>query len=418
MQRLGRLRHDTFASLSNRNYRLYFVGQGVSMSGTWMQGVAQGLLVLDLTGSGTALGLVTALQTLPILLFGAFGGVIADRFPKMRLLYATQLVSAAIGLLTGMLVLTGSIELWMVYALGVLSGLVKVVENPTRQTFVRELVGIDNLRNAVSLNSTQINLARVIGPSIAGVLVATVGLAWCFLIDGLSYAAVMYSMTRMRRSEMRIAERAAPAPGQLLEGFRYVRSSRPIRTVLVMMAIIGLFTYEFSVVLPLLAEFTFDAGATGYAALTAAMGAGAVAGGLVSANRRDNSARSLVVAAAIFGLAVLGTAAAPTLNTAALGMVVVGFTSIQFTALGNVTLQTASAPQMQGRVMALWTVGFLGTTPIGGPLMGFIGQEAGARVALAIGGGAAIAAAGMGAWSLLRHKRPMVEILEGETRQA
>lgn len=178
MQRLGRLRHDTFASLSNRNYRLYFVGQGISMSGTWMQSVAQGLLVLDLTGSGTALGLVTALQTIPILLFGAFGGVIADRFPKVRLLYLTQVVSALLGILTGLLVLTGAIELWMVYALGVVSGLVKVVENPTRQTFVRELVGTTNLRNAVSLNSTQINLARVIGPSIAGILVATVGLAY------------------------------------------------------------------------------------------------------------------------------------------------------------------------------------------------------------------------------------------------
>ena len=417
MQRLGQLRQDTFSSLSNRNYRLYFVGQGISMSGTWMQSVAQGLLVLDLTGSGTALGLVTALQTLPILLFGAFGGVLADRFPKMRLLYTTQVVSAAIGLLTGMLVLTGAIELWMVYGLGVASGLVKVVENPTRQTFVRELVGTTNLRNAVSLNSTQINLARVIGPSIAGILVATVGLAWCFLIDGLSYAAVIYSMTRMRRAEMQLGERTGRAPGQLTEGFRYVRSSRPIRTILIMMAIIGLFTYEFSVVLPLFAEFTLDAGATGYAALTAAMGAGAVVGGLVSANRRDNSARSLVVSAAIFGLAVLATASAPTLNTAALGMVAVGFTSIQFTALGNVTLQTTSSPQMQGRVMALWTVGFLGTTPIGGPLMGFIGQEAGARVALTIGGVAAIVAAGIGAWSLLGRDEPALNAVAGENRQ-
>ncbi len=380
MQRLGRLRHDTFASL-------YFVGQGISMSGTWMQGVAQGLLVLDLTGSGTALGLVTALQTLPILLFGAFGGVIADRFPKMRLLYVTQVISSAISVLTGLLLLTGRIDLWTVYALGVLSGFVKVVENPTRQTFVRELVGTTNLRNAVSLNSTQINLARVIGPSLAGVLVATVGLSWCFLVDGLSYAAVIFSMTRMRPAEMHIGQRAATAHGQLMEGFRYVRSSRAIRTVLVMMSIIGLFTYEFSVVLPLFARYTFDAGATGYASLTAGMGAGAVAGGLVSANRRDNSARSLVISAGIFGVSVLATSAAPTLTTAVLGMVLVGFCSIQFTALGNVTLQTTSAPQMQGRVMALWTVGFLGT-------------------------------AGVGAWSLLGRGEPSLNVVEGKARQA
>jgi len=418
MQRLGRLQRDTFVSLANRNYRLYFVGQGISMSGTWMQGVAQGLLVLDLTGSGTALGLVTALQTLPILLFGAFGGVIADRFPKMRLLYGTQVISAAIGLLTGALVFTGAIELWMVYALGVVSGLVKVVENPTRQTFVRELVGTDNLRNAISLNSTQINLARVIGPSLAGILVATVGLSWCFIVDGVSYAAVMFTMTRMRPAEMHVGQRAVPGHGQLLEGFRYVRSSRPIRTILVMMTIIGLFTYEFSVVLPLFAQFTLDAGATGYAALTAAMGAGAVVGGLYSANKRGSSARSLVVAAALFGAAVLLTSVAPTLTFAVLGMVLVGFTSIQFTALGNVTLQTTSAPQMQGRVMALWTVSFLGTTPIGGPLMGFVGQNAGARVALAIGGIAAIVAAGVGAWSLLGRGEPKLGTLEGEARQA
>ena len=270
----------TFSSLTIRNYRLWVVGQGISLSGTWMQTVAQGLLVLQLTGSGTALGLVTALQTIPVLLFGPWGGVVADRFPKRRILYVTQAVSAVLGLLLGTLVATGAVRIEMVYLLALCLGAVSAVDNPTRQAFVLEMVGKEEIVNAISLNSTEINLARVVGPAIAGILIASVGLAACFLINGFSFLAVLAVLMAMRAEELRPTPLASRMPGQLRQGLQYVRASPVIRTILVMMAVIGTFTYEFSVSLPLFAEVTFRQGPATYAAMTAAMGVGAVIGGL------------------------------------------------------------------------------------------------------------------------------------------
>jgi MFS family permease len=396
MTRLQRFNQRTFASLAIRNYRLFFIGQGISLSGNWMQIIAQGLLVLELTGSGTALGVVTALQTLPVLLFGAWGGVIADRLPKRPILYATQTVGGIASLAMGTLIITDVIELWMVYGVAILLGFVKVLDNPARQTFVREMVGNDHLTNAVSLNSTELNLARVIGPAIAGIMVATVGLGACFIVDGLSFVVVIVMLTRMRSEELNPAIRLERAKGQLVEGFRYVWSEPVLRNTLLMMAIVGTFTFEFSVVLPLFSEFTFEAGASGYAALTAAMGVGAIVGGLFTAGRRTSTPRMLVVSASLFGLSVILASIAPTLILAVGALVIVGFFSINFTSLGNVIVQLQSAPQMQGRVMSLWSIAFLGTTPIGGPLMGGLGEHAGARWALLVGGLAALAAAGVG----------------------
>jgi MFS family permease len=396
---------DAFASLSIRNYRLYAIGQGISACGSWMQSVAQGLLVLDLTGSGSALGLVIALQMLPMLLFGPWGGVVADRFPKRKILYVTQTGFATLSLVMGALVITGAIRLWMVFAMGMLFGLVKVFDNPTQQTFVREMVGDEHLRNAISLTATEGNLARVIGPTIAGVLVATVGLGECFVVDGLSYGLVALSLARMNPAELHPAPSVSRAKGQLVAGFRYVRSSATLSTLLAMMAIVGMLTYEFSVILPLLAEFTFGSSASGYAALTAAMGAGSVVGGLYAASRRGSSPRKLAFISACFGTAVWLVAIAPTLTLAVAGMVIVGFFSINFTSLGNVTLQLDARPDMQGRVMALYSVAFFGTTPIGGPLQGFIGQHAGARWSLALGGSAAIASALLGLYAARRSDR-------------
>lgn len=400
MHRFRSARARTFSALAIRNYRLWFIGQGISLSGTWMQTVAQGLLVLQLTGSGTALGLVTALQALPVLLLGPWGGVIADRYPKRSILYITQSVSGVLGLTLGALVATGAVRLWMVYLIAFCLGLVKTVDNPTRQSFVLEMVGKDALVNAVSLNSTEVNLARVIGPTLAGVLIATVGLALCFIINGLSFLAVLAVLLAMRSSELGPAPRAARAPGQIREGLRYVWSSPPMRTTLLMMAVIGVFTYEFTVSLPLFAEVTFGGGAAAYAAMTAAMGLGAVAGGLYTASRNSGSAARLPRAACCFGLAVLITSLAPSVPLAIVALLAVGFFSISFTSLGNATLQLASAPEMRGRVMALWSMAFLGSTPIGGPLIGAIGEYAGPRWALALGGVAAIAAAGMGMLAL------------------
>lgn len=396
----------TFASLAIRNYRLFFFGQAVSLSGTWMQTVAQGLLVLQLTGSGTALGIVTALQTLPVLLFGAWGGVIADRYPKRAILYAVQVVSGLASLLMGALIIAGSIELWMVYAIAVVLGAVKVFDNPTRQTFVREMVGNDLLRNAVSLNSIEMNLARVIGPTIAGVVVATVGLGSCFIANGVSFVVVIVMLTLMRTDELHPTDRVARARGQLMEGLRYAWSTPILRNTLLMMAIIGTFTYEFSVILPLFATFTFGTGGSGYAALTAAMGIGAVVGGFYTASRRRGSPRMLVVSASLFGLSMLLTAVAPTMITAFGALIIVGFFSINFTSLGNVTLQLESTSTMQGRVMALWSVAFLGTTPIGGPIIGVVGEHAGPRWGLFIGGIAALIAAAIGMRAIRQGRQP------------
>jgi MFS family permease len=398
----------TFSSLTIRNYRLWVVGQGISLSGTWMQTVAQGLLVLQLTGSGTALGLVTALQTIPVLLFGPWGGVVADRFPKRRILYVTQAVSAILGLLLGTLVATGAVRIEMVYLLALCLGAVSAVDNPTRQAFVLEMVGKEEIVNAISLNSTEINLARVVGPAIAGILIASVGLAACFLINGFSFLAVLAVLMAMRAEELRPTPLASRMPGQLRQGLQYVRASPVIRTILVMMAVIGTFTYEFSVSLPLFAEVTFRQGPATYAAMTAAMGVGAVVGGLYTASRGTGSPERLISAALLFGGTVLMTAVAPSLPLALLALVAVGFCSIGFTSLGNATLQLATSAEMRGRVMALWTVAFLGSTPIGGPLIGAIGEHVGPRWALALGGVAAMVAAGLGAGVFRRQPEDAV----------
>ena len=395
MSALSAYGRRTFAALSIRNYRLFFIGQGISQCGSWMQSIAQGLLVLELTGSGTALGLVIALQNVPVLLLGPWGGLLADRYPKRRILYVTQSVSGLLALALGLLVIGDVVRLWMVYAMGLVSGLVTVVDNPARQTFVREMVGPEHLTNAVSLGSTEFNLARVIGPSIAGAFAATVGLGACFVADAVSYLPVLLVLAMMRASELKPSIRVTTAKGQVREGLRYVRTSPVLLNTLVMMAIIGMFTYEFSVMLPLFSEFTLDAGEGGYAAMTAAMGAGAVVGGLATAGRRKPTPRMLVGAGLLFGGSVALVALAPNLLLAVMALLVVGFFSISFTSMANVTMQLNSRPEMQGRVMALWSMAFLGTTPIGGPLMGFIGQHAGPRVALGIAGGAAIAAAGL-----------------------
>lgn len=409
MDRIRAAGTRTFSALTIRNYRLWFIGQGISLSGTWMQTVAQALLVLQLTGSGTSLGLVTALQTLPVLVLGPWAGVIADRFPKRPVLYFTQSVSGILGLLLGLLVATGTVHIWMVYVIAVGLGVIKAIDVPARQSFMMEMVGKDALVNAVSLNSTEVNLARVIGPSLAGVLIATVGLAACFMINGLSFLAVLAMLLAMRSSELGPAPRASRGPGQIQEGLRYVWASPMMRTVLLMMAVIGIFTYEFTVSLPLFAEVTFAQGPAVFAAMTAAMGLGAVVGGLYTASRNSGSPLRLPMAAFCFGLAVLITSLAPTAPLAIAALLVVGFFSISFTSLGNATLQLACAPEMRGRVMALWMMAFLGSTPIGGPLIGYIGEHAGPRWALALGGCAAIVAAGFGMLAL----RPREERIEG-----
>jgi MFS family permease len=397
---LRQFSQETFSSLHVRNYRLYYIGQIISTSGTFIQSVAQAWLVLKLTNSGPALGLATALQYLPILFLGPYGGVIADRISKRKILYFTQSISGVLALILGILVATSLVKIWMVYILAFCLGMVTVFDNPTRQTFYVELVGQDNLRNAVTLYSTLVNLARIIGPAIAGVLIATVGLAPCFIINGVSYVAVVIMLGMMRANELLITPPVPRAKGQLQEGFKYVFSTPMLGSILLMMAIIGTLTFEFQVSLPLIAQFTFHGDASSYAFLTASMGFGAAIGGIFFASRKGITPYKLVSASLLFGLAVLAAACMPSLLLSGLVMVLVGICSINFSSLGNSILQLESSPQMRGRVMAFWSMAFLGSTTIGGPIVGWFAEAAGARWGLALGGLAALIAAVLGAITL------------------
>jgi MFS family permease len=397
LRRYGR---ETFSSLYVRNYRLYYIGQIISTSGTFMQMVAQAWLVLKLTNSGTALGLTSALQYVPILFLGPYGGVIADRISKRKILYFTQSISGILALILGVLVVTGLIRVWMVYILAFSLGMVSVFDNPTRQTFYMELVGPDNLRNAVTLYSTLVNLARIIGPAIAAAIIAVFGLAPCFIINGISYVAVVIMLGMMNVKELIITPPVPRAKGQIREGFKYVISTPIIGSTLLMMAVIGTFTYEFQVSLPLIAQFTFKGDASSYALLTASMGFGAAVGGIFFASRKGIQPLKVVSGALLFGLAVLAAAFMPSLVLTGLVLMLVGISSINFSSLGNSMLQLESSPQMRGRVMSFWSSAFLGSTTIGGPIVGWFAEVAGARWGLALGGFAALIATALGAVTL------------------
>jgi MFS family permease len=402
----------TFASLKIRNYRLYFIGQAISLSGTWMQTIGQTWLVLQITKSGTALGLAAALQFLPVLFLGPWGGLIADRFSKRKILYFTQTAAGILALILGLLVIFGHVQVWMVYILAFALGMVSVVDNPARQTFVHEMVDEKHLPNAIALNTIEINIARVVGPALAGILIVSAGIGTCFIINAISYIAVIVALYMMREKDLHVSALVEKAKGQLKEGFKYVMSSPVIRDTLIMMAIIGTLTYEFTVSLPLLAQFAFHGNAGTYATLTSAMGVGSIIGGFIIASRRKTTPRTLVFVAFLFGLFVLGASFAPTLALAIALLVAVGFFSVYFTSLGNITLQLESAPEMRGRVMALWSVAFLGSTPIGGPIVGWVGEYAGSRWALALGGFAAVFAAFVGARNLRKQRQANLEIQE------
>jgi len=386
----------TFSSLKIRNYRLYFIGQGISLAGTWMQTVAQAWLVLQISHSGTTLGIVSALQFLPILLFGPMAGVLVDRFSKKTILYYTQAVSAVLALALGILVAMGHIQLWEVYVLALLLGLVGALDNPARQTFILEMVGENELSNAVTLSTAELNLARVAGPALAGALIATVGLSVCFILNAVSYIAVIFVFFKMHDKEIHAFAATKKLKGQLSEGFRYVLSTPYLRDALIIMAIIGTFTYEFAVNLPLFTQFTLHGDAGTYAILTAFMGMGAVIGGLYTAHRAQATERMLVNTAFFLGLSTLLTSLMPTALFAFASLAIVGYCSVNFISQSNILLQLKSIPEMRGRVMALWTVAFLGSTVIGAPIIGWIGETFSPRWGLGVSGLAAIIAAGYG----------------------
>ena len=400
--RLREWRDRTFASLDNDNYRRFCTGQAFSLTGTWMQSIAQGWLVLQITGSATWLGFAVAFQFLPVLLLGPYGGVLVDRVDKRKLLIATQAAAGIQALALGLLTVTHTVNLAWVLTLSIGLGVINVVDNPGRQAFVREMVDGDLVRNAVSLNSVLVNVARAVGPAIAGVLIATVGVGICFLINAVSYLAVIAAYTTMDNSQLTPSEPLQRAPGQLRDGFRYVWRTPELLIPLLMMGLVGTLTYEFQVVLPALATETFHGDARSYGVITAAMGVGAVIGGLSSAGRTATGITPMIMSATAFGVTDLLTAISPTIGWAVLSLIAVGAASIWFLSIGNATLQNTAEPTMRGRVMALWAVAFLGSTPVGGPLVGWVAEHESPRWALTVGALAALAAAGAGALAARR----------------
>jgi MFS family permease len=393
MSRLGDIRHRTFVALTVRNYRLYFTGQVISVSGTWMQMVAQAYLILfRLHGTGVDVAIGSGLQFVPMLLIGPFGGLIADRLDKRKVLYCTQSAAGVLAMVLGLLVITHSVHLWQVFVLALLLGFVNLFDNPARQTFVSEMVGIDLLPNAVSLNSVVMNSARVIGPAIGGVLILTLGVSLCFMVNAASYVAVIIALSLMRQAELYNKPGVGRSKGQIREGLRYVWATGDLRSPLISMAIVGVFAFNFTVTLPLLAKITFHGGAGLYSAFLAAMGAGAVVGGLYTAHRSNPSTKMLAIIGIFFGLLITAVALAPSKLFAILLLVPMGAASISFISTNNATLQLRSDPAMRGRVMSLNAIAFLGSTPIGAPLLGYISDISSPRVSLVVGGVATLVA--------------------------
>ena len=383
----------TFSSLKIPNYRLYFTGQSISLVGTWMQMTAQAWLVLTLTHSATALGLVTALQTLPVLVLGPYGGVIADRSNKLKLMTVLQAIMGVQALVLGLLTVFHAVNFWEICLLAMFLGVNNAFENSPRQSFIREMVGMDQLRNAITLNSVTVNAARAVGPGIGGILIATVGVGVCFLINAASFVAVVASLLLMNRSQLRPSPPTPRAKGQLREGFQYARRTRDIIVPLAMMGLVGLLAYEFQVSLPVLAQRTFHGGSEVYGFITASMGVGAVVGGLFTAARGRTGIRAMVIASTGFGCAIMVCAYAPNLAVVYIAMLFAGWASVSFISIGNSTIQLAARPEMRGRVISLWQVAFQGTTPIGGPLVGWIIAASDPRTGLAVGGIACFVAA-------------------------
>lgn len=392
----------TFSSLEVRNYRIYFFVQLISITGTWMQSVAQSWLVLKLTDSALALGVTAALQFLPTLLLASFGGLVADRTDKRKLVMVTQACAASLALTLAILTLSGHVQLWMVWTLAFGLGLVNSFDNPARQSFVVEMVGRRQLANAVSLNSAVFTSARVLGPAIAGVLIALVGTGWCFLYNAVSYLPVIAGLFLMRPADLHRSAPLKKARGQVIEGFRYAWSKPELRVPLLLMAVAGTLAYNFNVVMPLMATREFHAGAQVFGELLSVMGIGSLAGALLAASRQTPTQRVLVIAAAGFGALLTGAALMPNLAFELAILLPLGAFMITFQATTNSLLQLSSDPAFRGRVMALYVMLFIGTTPIGGPLIGLVAEHYGARSAMALGGLATLLAALAVMWTMRR----------------
>jgi MFS family permease len=375
----------TFRSFRGRNFRLYMSGQSVSMAGTFMQAVAQAWLVLKLTGSGTALGFATLLQYLPMTLLSPVCGVVADRYDRRRLLICTEILLALEALGMGLLVETGRVELWMVYVLAAVLGLISALEQPVRSTFLHDMVGTSDLSNAVSLNMALNNVSRALGPALAGLIIAAIGIGPCFLINAASFVAVIIALLAMRPADLHRTPPAPRKPRQFREGLRYVGRTPKILSVLLLACVYCGLAWEFEVTLPLVAKFAFGGGAALYGLMMAAVGSGAIIGALGTARQPAPTNKLVVGAAAVSALVILAVSASPTVPLAIILLVCAGATGTTFASSASSLVQLEAAPEMRGRVMGLWAVAALGTRPLGGPIAGTAAQHFGPRAGLVVG---------------------------------
>ena len=396
-----------FRSLRVRNYRLYAGGQLVSLTGTWMQRVAQDWLVLELTNSGTALGIVTALQFLPSLLFGLWGGLLADRYDKRKLLLATQTGLALVALILGVLDVTGIVQYWQVLVLALALGLVSAIDSPVRQSFVVEMVGPDDLTNAVGLNSTIFNSARILGPAVAGVMITAIGTGWAFVANGISSIAVLTGLALMRPAELRPSPAIDRIRGQLRAGLHYVRQRQDLLLTMVLVFVVGTFGLNFQITTALLAKQVFHRSATGYGLLSTALAVGACVGAVLATRRRTRpSLLFLLLAAMAFGLLEILAGSMPGFGATALMLVLVGLAMLTFTTAANSSVQLGVEATMRGRVMALYLMCFLGGTPIGAPIVGWVANTVGPRWGM-IGGGLVCMAMAVGMALYLVRRRSL-----------
>jgi MFS family permease len=382
----------TFGSLDTHNYRLYFTGNIISHIGGWMQTMAEAWLVLSLTHSGVAVGATFAFRFLPVTLFGLWGGTLVDRFERRRVLLITQSLMAGLALVLWLIVLTGVVQVWMVFGLAIALGCVTVVDEPAQHAFVEEMVGRDRLANAVALNSSVMNSARITGPALAGIVIALIGVAWVFFVNAVSFVAVVCALLAMHQSELRRPARAASRP-RVREGLAYAWSIVDIRTTIALVAVVGTLVYNFPTFLTLFASETFGGGAGLAGFLMAILGVGTVIGGLVAAHRARPSRRMVIIAAAMLGTALTIAAALPTQLLFEIALVPVGALAVFFGSTANGHMQMASLPDWRGRVMAIYTLLTLGTTVVGGPFVGWVCGSFSPRVGLGLAGVATASAA-------------------------
>ncbi|MBI4942418.1 MAG: MFS transporter [Actinobacteria bacterium] len=378
----------TFRSLSIPNYRIWAAGAIVSNTGTWMQRVAQDWLVLTVLteNSGVAVGITTGLQFAPALLLAPVAGAVADRLDRRRVLMATQTASGLLALVLGLLVVTGTAQLWMVYALAFGLGLVAAIDAPARQAFVSEMVPVEVLPNAVGLNSASFHAGRLLGPGVAGLLIHWLGTGPVFLINAATFGAVLLSLTRMRVADLRRPTRSVRGKGAVREGLRYVRGRRDILLILVVVGMVGTFGLNFQLTTALMARLVFDKGAGEYGLLGSIMAIGSLGGALLAARREHPRLRLVLGAAMAFGVFALVASVMPTYTLFAIALVPVGLASLTLMTAANSTVQMTTPPEMRGRVMALYMAVFMGGTPIGSPIIGWVGETFGARWTIALGG--------------------------------